>query len=149
MGPVAGAKSGTVTLSEAKNLIPPQDHRTCGIAPTIEPVIARDATLSMTYYCHSDPGYWIIAQYHRKNRIEDDFKPLKDPEPIRWRPCRHWSGAKTRAYGFCCVMALLLLRVMHRKAANTGIHMSPALIKQELDDLREIAIVYDPTLPMS
>lgn len=90
-----------------------------------------------------DPA-WIIAQYHGKDRIEDDFKLLKDPELIRWRPCRHWTDTKIRAYGFCCVMALLLLRVMHRKAANAGIHMSPALIKQELDDLREIAIVYDP-----
>ena len=32
---------------------------------------------------------------------------------------------------------------MHRKAAHAGIHMSPALLKQELDDLREITLVYD------
>jgi transposase len=89
-----------------------------------------------------DPA-WIIAQYHSKDRIEDDFKLLKDPELIRWRPCRHWTDTKIRAFGFCCVMALLLIRVMHRKAAHAGIHMSPALIKQELDDLREITIVYD------
>jgi len=90
-----------------------------------------------------DPA-WIIAQYHSKDRIADDFKLLKDPELIRWRPCRHWTDTKIRAYGFCCVMALLLLRVMHRKAGNAGMYMSPALIKQELEDLREIAIVYDP-----
>lgn len=89
-----------------------------------------------------DPA-WIIAQYHSKDRIEDDFKLLKDPELIRWRPCRHWTDTKIRAFGFCCVMALLLIRVMHRKATQAGIHMSPALIKQELDDLREITIVYD------
>ena len=90
----------------------------------------------------ADP-VWVITQYHSKDRIEDDFKLLKDPELIRWRPCRHWTDTKIRAFGFCCVMALLLIRVMHRKAAHAGIHMSPALIKQELDDLREIAIVYD------
>jgi len=89
-----------------------------------------------------DPA-WIIAQYHSKDRIEDDFKLLKDPELIRWRPCRHWTDTKIRAFGFCCVMALLLIRVMHRKAAHAGILMSPALIKQELDDLREITVVYD------
>jgi len=90
-----------------------------------------------------DDPEWIIAQYHSKDRIEDDFKLLKDPELIRWRPCRHWTDTKIRAFGFCCVMALLLIRVMHRKAAHAAIHMSPPLIKQELDDLREITLVYD------
>ena len=40
-------------------------------------------------------------------------------------------------------MALLLLRVMELKAAHAGLRMSPAVLKQELDDLREITIVYD------
>jgi hypothetical protein len=40
-------------------------------------------------------------------------------------------------------MALLLLRVMELKAARAGLHMSPAVLKQELDDLREITMVYD------
>jgi len=87
---------------------------------------------------------WVIAQYHSKDRVEDDFKLLKDPETIRWRPCRHWTDTKIRAFGFCCVMALLLLRVMELKAARAGLRMSPAVLKQELDDLREITMVYDP-----
>jgi hypothetical protein len=86
---------------------------------------------------------WIIEQYRGKDRVEDDFKLLKDPEIIRWRPCRHWTDTKIRAFGFCCVMALLLLRVMELKAAHAGLRMSPAVLKQELDDLREITIVYD------
>jgi transposase len=86
---------------------------------------------------------WIIEQYRGKDRVEDDFKLLKDPEIIRWRPCRHWTDTKIRAFGFCCVMALLLLRVMELKAAHAGLRMSPAVLKQELDDLREITMVYD------
>jgi transposase len=87
---------------------------------------------------------WVIEQYRAKDRVEDDFKLLKDPELIRWRPCRHWTDTKIRAFGFCCVMALLLLRVMELKAARAGLRMSPAVLKQELDDLREITMVYDP-----
>ena len=86
---------------------------------------------------------WIIEQYRGKDRVEDDFKLLKDPELIRWRPCRHWTDTKIRAFGFCCVMALLLLRVMELKAAHAGLRMSPAVLKQELDDLHEITMVYD------
>jgi len=90
----------------------------------------------------AEPG-WIIEQYRGKDRVEDDFKLLKNPEMIRWRPCRHWTDTKIRAFGFCCVMALLLLRVMELKAAHAGLRMSPAVLKQELDDLREITMVYD------
>lgn len=87
---------------------------------------------------------WIIEQYRGKDRVEDDFKRLKDPALIRWRPCRHWTDTKIRAFGFCCVMALLLLRVMELKAARHGLRMSPAVLQQELDDLRESTMVYDP-----
>jgi transposase len=86
---------------------------------------------------------WIIEQYRGKDRIEDDFKLLKTPELIRWRPCRHWTDTKIRAFGFCCVMALVLLRVMELKAAKAGMRMSPLLIKEELTDLKEITLVYD------
>ena len=86
---------------------------------------------------------WVIAQYHSKDRIEDGFKMLKDPELIRWRPCRHWTDTKIRAYGFCGVMALLLIRLMERKTALAGLPMSPVLIKEELADLKEVVMVYE------
>jgi len=86
---------------------------------------------------------WVITQYHSKDRVEDGFKLLKDPELIRWRPCRHWTDTKIRAYGFCCVMALILIRVMERKTDLAGLPMSPALIKEELVDLKEVIMVYD------
>ena len=86
---------------------------------------------------------WIIEQYRAKDRIEDDFKLLKDPELIRWRPCRHWTDTKIRAFGFCCVMALVLIRVMELKAARAGLRMSPRVLKEELADLQEITMVFD------
>ena len=86
---------------------------------------------------------WIITQYHAKDRIEDNFKILKCPDLIRWRPCRHWTDTKIRAFGFCCMMALVLIRVMERKTAQVGPAMSPALIKEELTDLEEVVMVYD------
>ncbi len=89
-----------------------------------------------------DPG-WIITQYRAKDPVGDSFKLLKDPELIRWRPCRHWTDAKIRVYEFCRIMALLIIRVMELKAANAGLRMSPAVLKRERDDLREITMLYD------
>ncbi len=59
---------------------------------------------------------WIIESYKSKERIEDAFKLIKDPDLVRWRPSRHWTDTKIRADGFCCVMALALIRVMQLKA---------------------------------
>lgn len=86
---------------------------------------------------------WVITQYHAKDRIEDDFKLLKLPELIRWSPCRHWTDTKIRAFGFCAIMALVIIRVMELKAHQAGIDMSPILIKEELCDLKELTMVYD------
>ncbi len=85
---------------------------------------------------------WVIEQYRGKDRIEDGFKLLKCPELIRWRPCRHWTDTKIRAFGFCCVMAMILMRVMERKIALAGVPMSPILIKEELTDLKEVIMLY-------
>ncbi|MEW6235071.1 MAG: IS1634 family transposase [Candidatus Omnitrophota bacterium] len=86
---------------------------------------------------------WIITQYRSKDRIEQDFKLLKNPELIRWRPARHWTDTKIRASGFCCVMALLLIQVMLQKVERAGLRMSAAVLKEELTDLREIVMVYE------
>ena len=85
---------------------------------------------------------WIISQYHNKDRVENDFKLLKDPALIRWHPSRHWTDTKIRAYGFCFVMALVLLRVMMQKVERAGLRMSATVLKEELVDLKETVIVY-------
>lgn len=86
---------------------------------------------------------WIVEQYRGKERIEDDFKLLKDPGLIRWRPARHWTDTKIRAFGFCCVMALVLMQVMLQKTERAGLRMSAAVLKEELTDLQDILMIYD------
>ncbi len=86
---------------------------------------------------------WIIEMYRSKDRIEDGFKLLKHPELIRWRPCRHWTDTKIRAFAFCCIMAMVIIRVMERMTAMAGLPMSPRIIKEELDDLKEVIMLYD------
>lgn len=86
---------------------------------------------------------WILAQYLAKHRIEEDFKLLKDPQLIRWQPMRHWTDTKVWAFGFCCVMALVLIRLMQLKAYRAGMKMSAAVLKEELTDLKQISMVYE------
>jgi transposase len=86
---------------------------------------------------------WIISQYKSKQRIEEDFKLVKDPELIRWQPIRHWTDTKIFAFGFCCVMGLVVIRIMQLKASREGMEMSPAVLKEELADLQEVVMIYD------
>lgn len=90
----------------------------------------------------ADTGY-LIDTYCQKQIIEDDFQLLKDPHIIRFRPIRHWTDSKIRAYAFCCVTSLALMRVMQWIAAKTGFKMGPGLLKEELSDIKEVVMVYN------
>lgn len=89
----------------------------------------------------AETGY-LIDTYIEKNIIESDFQLLKDTTIIRFRPIRHWTDSKIRAYAFCCVVSLTLLRVMQWMAQQAGYQMSASVLKEELIDLKEIIMVY-------
>jgi transposase len=91
----------------------------------------------------AETGY-LIDTYHAKQMIENDFHLLKDPLLIRFRPIRHWTDSKIRAYAFCCVVSMLLMRVMQWKTEQAGYPMSPAVLKDELTDLQEVVMLYSP-----
>ncbi len=85
----------------------------------------------------------IIDLYHSKDKVEDGIKLLKDPHLISWQPMRHWTDTKIRAFAFCSVMALTIIRIMEYKATINDIRMSPQILKQELKDLKEVILLYD------
>ncbi|MCD4695268.1 MAG: IS1634 family transposase [Bacteroidales bacterium] len=85
---------------------------------------------------------WIINRYKKKEIIEDDFKILKNPDIIRFRPVRHWTDTKIYAFGFCCIMSLILIKVIQIQADRIGLKMSPIVLKEELKDMKEIIMIY-------
>ena len=85
---------------------------------------------------------WIIQRYKEKDDLEKVFRDLKDPELIRIRPLRHWTDTKIRAYIFCCVMSVMLLRLMQYKAEQAQLNMSASVLKEELADIYEILMIY-------
>jgi transposase len=91
----------------------------------------------------AETGY-LIDTYHHKDAIESDFQLLKDSTIIRFRPLRHWTDSKIRAYAFCCVVSMTLMRVMQWKAQRIGYCMSPHVLKEELSDIQEAVLVYGP-----
>jgi len=85
----------------------------------------------------------IIELYHSKDKVEKGFQLMKDVDLIRWIPMRHWTDSKIRAFGFCCVIGLILIRIMELKLEKENIKMSPNVLKDELTDLKQIIMIYD------
>jgi transposase len=89
----------------------------------------------------AETGY-LIDTYNEKNIIESDFQLLKDTTIIRFRPIRHWTDSKIRAFAFCCVVSMTLVRVMQWMAQQAGYEMSTNVLKDELTDIEEVINVY-------
>ncbi len=85
----------------------------------------------------------IIDLYKNKDIIEKGFHLLKDPEMIKQRPIRHWTDTKIRVYCFSCVCALLIVRVMNIITQKANIEMSSAVLKEELQDLKWVQMIYE------
>jgi len=92
----------------------------------------------------AETGY-LIDTYNEKDIIENDFHLLKDVTLIRFRPIRHWTDSKIRAFAFCCVVSMILIRVMQWMTEQGGYKMSTNVLKDELTDIQEVIMVYSPT----
>jgi transposase len=86
----------------------------------------------------------VIGNYQGKNKIEDTFKLIKGADMIRFRPIRHFTDTKICAFAFCCVVSLMLMKVLELLCTQSGLLMSPALIKEELSDIRAVTLIYGP-----
>ena len=84
----------------------------------------------------------VIGNYQGKNKIEDGFKLLKGTDLIRFRPIRHFTDTKICAFAFCCVVALMLMKVLELLCRQSGLPMSSALIKEELTDIKAVTMLY-------
>ena len=91
----------------------------------------------------AETGY-LIDTYTEKNIIEEDFHVLKDTTLIRFRPIRHWTDSKIRAFAFCCVVSMTLIRIMQWMTEQEGYTMSATVLKDELTDIQEVIMVYSP-----
>jgi transposase len=92
----------------------------------------------------AETGY-LIDTYTEKNIIENDFHLLKDVTLIRFRPIRHWTDSKIRAFAFCCVVSMILIRIMQWLTEQEGYKMSTTVLKDELIDIQEVIMIYSST----
>lgn len=58
----------------------------------------------------------IVAAYRGQSRVEAAFRDLKSPGMLATRPQFHWTDHKLRVHIFVCVLAYLLVTLLHRRA---------------------------------
>jgi transposase len=89
----------------------------------------------------TDRAEWTTAQiieaYRGQSRVEAAFRDLKDPRMLATRPQFHWTDHKLHVHAFICVMAYLLITLLHRRAKQkVAFDGSPRRLLAELADLR-------------
>ena len=84
----------------------------------------------------------IVAAYRSQAQIERAFRQMKDPELVAFTPMWHWTDQKIRVHAFCCVMALLLLRLLTLEAKRLGLGLDTPALLDKLAGVRECTLLY-------
>jgi transposase len=84
----------------------------------------------------------IISAYRSQWQVEADFRQMKDPHVVSFSPIFHWTEQKIRVHVFYCVLALMVVRLMVREAAQAGIVMSARELLRHLGGIEETVLLY-------
>ena len=84
----------------------------------------------------------IVAEYRSQETVEGDFRQMKDPKVVSFSPMFHWTEQKIRVHVFCCVLALMVARLMVREADRAGIHLSVRELLATLAGIQETVLLY-------
>jgi transposase len=84
----------------------------------------------------------IVSGYRGQHHVERAFRDLKDPTLVQFRPMFHWTDSKIRVHALCCVLALTLLGLLHRRVVQSGVEISRSRLMEELKQVRAVTNLY-------
>jgi transposase len=84
----------------------------------------------------------IVLGYRAQHHVEGDFRRLKNPLYLSFRPTFHWTDQKLRVHAFYCVLALMVLNLLRRQLAQAGIGISTVEMMKQLTNIQEITVLY-------
>jgi hypothetical protein len=83
----------------------------------------------------------IVLAYRAQHHVEADFRRLKDPRYLSFRPSFHATDQKLRVHAFYCVLALMILDLLRRKLAQSGILLSIVEMTSQLTEIYEVTLL--------
>jgi len=84
----------------------------------------------------------IVLGYRAQYHVEGDFRHLKNPLYLSFRPTFHWTDQKLRVHAFYCVLALMILNLLRRQLAQAGIVLSMVEMMKQLTNIQEVTVLY-------
>ncbi|HEX6476801.1 MAG TPA: IS1634 family transposase [Acidimicrobiales bacterium] len=84
----------------------------------------------------------IVADYRSQEEAEGDFRQMKDPKVVSFSPMYHFTDHSIRAHVACCVLALMVARLMTREADRAGMHHSVRELLCTLAGIQETVLLY-------
>jgi len=87
----------------------------------------------------------IIKLYRDRNIIEDAFRITKSDHFVKMDPAFHWTDSKIRVHALTCMIALLLVKLSHRRARLNGYEKGIESFMHELTGIRSALLFYPGT----
>ena len=84
----------------------------------------------------------MVQAYRSLSDVEEAFKNMKNLHFLHWQPAYHWTDQKLKVHGLYCVLALLLSSLARMTAVRSGINLTIPALLQELNAIREVAVIY-------
>jgi len=84
----------------------------------------------------------IVLGYRAQHHVEGDFRHLKNPLYLSFRPTFHWTDQKLRVHAFYCVLALMILNLLRRQLAHAGILVSMVQMMKQLTNIQAVTVLY-------
>jgi len=93
---------------------------------------------------HTDHGEnWsdeqIVLAYRAQHHVEADFRCLKNPYYLSFRPTFHWTDQKLRVHACYCVLALMILNLLRRQRAQSDMVISTVETMKQLTETKEVS----------
>jgi transposase len=87
----------------------------------------------------------IIKLYLDRHIIEDAFRITKSDHFVKMDPAFHWTDSKIRVHALTCMIALLLVKLSHRRAQLQGYDQGIERFMEELRGVRSALLFYPGT----
>ena len=87
----------------------------------------------------------VVKLYRDRNIIEDSFRITKSDHFVKMDPAFHWTDSKIRVHALTCMIALLLVKLSHRRAAMNGYDKGIEGFMEDLLGVRSALLFYPGT----
>ena len=84
----------------------------------------------------------VICYYKDRNIVEEAFRITKSDHWVKWDPAFHWTDSKIRVHALTCVIALLLVRIAHKRAKAGGFEAGADRMMELLTGIQSAVLLY-------